>query len=91
MTHPETTPQPPTAPAEILDALATIFREQLDFTGDLRPDLRLVEDAGLDSIRLLTLVVEVENHFRICLEEGDERGVVTVSDLVDLVEARLAG
>lgn len=90
MTSPVTPQAPPAAPAEILDALTTIFREHLDLNGDLRPGLRLVEDLGLDSIRLLTLVVEVENHFRICLEEGDEQGVVTVSDLAELVGARLA-
>lgn len=75
---------------EILGALADIFAEQLEYSGTLHPELRLVEDVGLDSIRMLTLVVEVENHFRICLEEGDEQGVVTVSDLAQLVGARLA-
>jgi len=75
---------------DILVVLADIFHEQLEYPGELRPELRLVEDVGLDSIRMLTLVVEVENHFRICLEEGDEQGVVTVSDLAALVGARLA-
>jgi acyl carrier protein len=79
-----------TAPEEILAVLADIFHEQLDFTEEVRPDLRLVEDIGLDSIRMLTLVVEVENHFHICLEEGDEQGVITVWDLAQLVGERLA-
>jgi len=85
-----TNSQTPPPTDEILGVLADIFHEQLDFTGDLHPDLRLVEDVGLDSIRMITLVVEVENHFRICLEEGDEQGVITVSDLAQLVGERLA-
>ena len=74
----------------ILEVLTGILREHLDFDGEVHPDLRLVEDVGLDSLRMLTLVVEVENSFSICLEEGDEQGVVTVSDLAALVEVRLA-
>jgi acyl carrier protein len=52
--------------------------------------MRLVEDLELDSIRLLTLAVEVENHFRICLDEDDDRAVETVGDLVAVVRRELA-
>ncbi len=51
---------------------------------------RLAEALELDSIRMLTLVVELENHFDICLEEGDEEGVETVGDLVAVLLLRLA-
>ena len=78
------------SPAEIYVTLANIVREHLDFAEELQPEHRLVEDIGLDSLRMLTLVVEVENAFRICLEEGDEQGVVTVADLANLVGERLA-
>ena len=44
--------------------------------------MRLVEDLRLDSIRLLTLAVEVENRFRVRLDEVDEAGIETVGDLV---------
>lgn len=74
---------------EILTALARIARETLDYEGALKSEMRLVEDLELDSIRLLTLATEVEDHFRICLDENDEASITTVSDLVALVEAKI--
>ena len=68
--------------AEILAGIAAVAREHLDWTGELRPEMRLVEELQLDSLKLLTLAVEVENRFRICLDEADETAIVTVADLV---------
>ena len=48
--------------------------------------MRLVEDLELDSLRLLTLAVEVENRFRVAFEPEDDEEIVTVGDLVDAVE-----
>ena len=54
-----------------------------------RPELRLVEDLALDSIQRLTLAVEVENRFRICLDPEDEEGIETVGDLAEVVGRKL--
>lgn len=75
---------------EILATLAAIARDKLGHAGELEPQMRLVEDLELDSIRLLTLATEVEDHFRICLDEDDEAAIVKVADLVDVVERKLA-
>ncbi len=74
---------------EILAAVAAIAREHLEYSGPLAPEMRLVEDLELDSIRLLTLAVEVENRFRICLEASDEAAIETVGDLVRAVRSKL--
>lgn len=76
--------------AEILHSIAELVKNKLGWTGELRPELRLVEDLELDSIRLLTLAMEVEDHFRICLDEEDEAAIVTIGDLVDLIGRKLA-
>lgn len=75
--------------AEILDGIAAVAREHLDFQGELRPEQRLVEDLTLDSIRLLTLAAEVENHFRVALDADDEAGIDTVADLVEAIAEKL--
>jgi acyl carrier protein len=72
----------------ILAALAQIAREHLQWEGTLALETELVPTLRLDSIRLLTLVVEVENRFQICLDEGDEDDLVTAADLVRLIESR---
>ena len=75
---------------EILHRIAEVARDKLDYEGDLRRDMRLVEDLKLDSIRLMTLAMEVEDRFEICLDEEDEEGIVTVADLVGVVRRKLA-
>ncbi len=63
----------------IVSGIVSVAREHLELSDptllelDQRAflDLRLVEDLGLDSIQLLTLAVEVENHFEVVLDEFD--------------------
>ncbi len=76
---------------EILAAIGVLAREKLDWRGTLAPELRLVEDLALDSLRRLTLAVEVENAFRVRLDEGEEGGIETVGELVAAVRRKLGG
>jgi acyl carrier protein len=73
----------------ILSGIAEVARRHLDWQGPFTPDMRLVEDLRLDSIRLLTLAAQVENRFRILLDEADEAGIATVGDLVAIVRRKL--
>src|SRR5690349_16512623 len=73
----------------ILEGIGEVARLYLGWEGVLTPEMRLVEDLRLDSIRLLTLAVEVENRFRILLDETDEGGIQTVGDLVAVVRRKL--
>jgi acyl carrier protein len=67
--------------ASVVAGIAEVARVHLGWQGRLEPNLRLVEDLGLDSIKQLTLAAEVENHFRVCLDVAEDE-VVTVGDLV---------
>jgi acyl carrier protein len=73
----------------ILQVIHEVAREQLGFSGSLRPEMRLAEDLELDSLKTLTLAVEVENRFRICLDPDSEAQIVTVGDLVATVRRKL--
>lgn len=75
---------------EILAGIGEVAREHLAYRGELAGEMRLVEDLELDSIRLLTLAVEVENRFRVRLDEADEAAIETVGDLVAAVRRKLA-
>lgn len=76
----------------VLETLRRIAHEKLGADPDTRftRESRLAEDLALDSIRLLTLAMAVEDHFLICLDEHDEMGLATVGDLVDMVVAKSA-
>lgn len=76
-------------PDEILQGIEAVARTHLGWSGQLSRDLSLIEDLELDSLGALTLAVEVENHFRICLEQEDEAQINTVGDLVAVVQRKL--
>ena len=71
--------------SEILAEIEAVAREHVGFEGRLREEQRLVEELELDSIKVLTLVVEIETRFRIVLEPEVESEVVTVGDLVGVI------
>jgi acyl carrier protein len=73
----------------ILDGIAEVARAHLGREDELTPEMRLVEDLRLDSVRLLTLAAEVENRFRVRLDELDEGSIETVGDLVAVVRRKL--
>lgn len=75
--------------AEILAGIAEVARRHLGRGAPLEPGQRLVEDLGLDSLGLLTLAAEVENHFRVALDPEDEARIATVGDLVDILAGKL--
>ena len=54
-----------------------------------QPELRLAEDLGLDSVGLLTLALELENHYQLRLEENPEDPPRSLSELAELVRNRL--
>lgn len=77
-------------PESTLEGVAQVAESHLGWKGELHLEMHLIEDLELDSLRLLTLAVEVENHFRICLDEDDEAAIETVGDLVRIIEEKTA-
>ena len=77
--------------AEILAGIEEVAREHLGWPGRLEGRLRLMEDLGLDSLKALTLAVEVENRFRVCLDPERDGELVTVADLVAAVRSANGG
>jgi acyl carrier protein len=74
----------------ILEGVREVFAEQLKIH-DLTEETHLIRDLKLDSIQQLTLIVELENRFRVAFGDGDEAGIEKVGDVVDLLERRLSG
>ncbi|MFO0726330.1 MAG: acyl carrier protein [Myxococcota bacterium] len=74
--------------AEIIQAIQGILAQHLGLVRALEPSTRILGDLELDSLAQLTLVTEIENHFQLCFDEGDEVGLETVADLARLVVAK---
>ncbi len=73
----------------ILAEIRRIFADELDRTNPVEPQHSLAADLRVDSMGALILAVGLEDHFRVKLSELDAATVVTVADLVDVVERRL--
>ena len=73
---------------EVLAEIRRVLRDELGLARDPRPEDDLVSDLQLDSVGLLTLVVGLEDRFRIALAEEDAAAVRTVGDLAALVAER---
>lgn len=72
----------------ILGVINEIAKRELRWNGSVERDTRLVEGLGLDSVRRLVLVVELEDRFRVRLDEEDEAALLTAGDLVDLIQRK---
>lgn len=76
----------PADPAAIRARILAIAAQQhpgpLDASGDLSEQL--------DSVQRLTLVVALEDEFRICFEPEDEQEIRTLEQVVALVTAKVA-
>jgi acyl carrier protein len=70
--------------AELLEA-ETGTRPQ-----DLSDDTVLTEGLGLDSIDLVSLIVQVENRFRIKIATEELRSVSKVGQMLDLLQTKIA-
>jgi acyl carrier protein len=56
---------------------------------DLADTKNLREDLGLDSVDVVSIVSQVERHFRIRLSQQELEKLVTVGDLLTLLQSKL--
>ena len=70
--------------SEVAAEIARVLREELGLSREVKPGDDLVTDLQLDSIGLLTVVVKLEDRFRVALAEEDASRVRTVGELAAL-------
>ena len=68
---------------ELMEADTGETYANMDDTKNLRTDL------GLDSVDVVSIVSQVERRFRIRLSQQDLEKLVTLGDVLDLLEAKL--
>ncbi len=57
---------------------------------DIKPEAELVNDLGINSLELADLVLLCEEKLNIEISEEDVNGFVTVGDLVNYLESKVA-
>ena len=73
---------------EIFQFITSVFATRIEVDA-IRESDELIEDLGISSMDILTLISYLEEEFDIRITERMIRRVVTVGDLVDLVQKAL--
>jgi acyl carrier protein len=76
----------PTLIAELSDSVRTIARIAPDVP--ISADTRLVEDLGIDSLDLVSIVLTAQENYGVPIDEDEVAGLRTMADLVLYVERR---
>ena len=82
----ESTPNPPVAQT-VQHLVSSASKRDVAVT----PDTAIVTDLGLESIQVIELLCEVEDHFDLAIEEDALADIQTVGDLTAVVERMLKG
>lgn len=71
---------------DLQEEIRRLAARELDLQDDaLQGDL----SENLDSMQRLSLVVAIEDHYKICFDPVDEQGTLTFQDVVKLVQRKL--
>lgn len=76
---------------KLFEKVSGVLREQfevLPFEGELRPELSLEEDLGLDSLDHIEFVMALEEKFNIIVPEEDSEKFKTLEDIVAYLDER---
>ena len=77
---------------EILDKVTTILSE-LSGIENIRLEHELQRDLALDSLKMVTLLIMLEDNFQIVLDESDMNpfDLINVHNVVDLIKKYVGG
>ena len=76
---------------EVRRKLIEIIRRVTGYSGEITDDMRLSEDIGADSLRIIGIVTAAEAGFRTAIEDDALNDIKTVGDAVDYIVRTLAG
>lgn len=69
------------------DKVVEIIVENLGVNADeVKPESRLIEDLGADSLDAVELSMALEDEFGITIEDEEFAGLVTVEDVVNYID-----
>jgi acyl carrier protein len=59
--------------------------------GAISPGSDLVRDLNINSSHMVDIILDVEDHFNIMLEDQDMESLKTVEDALGIIEGKLSG
>ncbi len=72
--------------AEVLSGLAELVNEETGIsTGDVQLDKSFSDDLDIDSISMMTIVVNAEDKFGVKIPDEEVKNLITVGDAVNFI------
>ena len=75
---------------ELTTKILSIISQNAECGKTVRPDDRIVEDLGIDSLDKLMIIHDLEDEFNITVEDEELKGIKFVRDIVAAIERKLA-
>ena len=73
----------------MFDQIKKVLVEALNVDEEeIKPEAKLNEDLGIDSLAAVELALELENEFGIRIEDEELANLVTVQDVMDIIEKK---
>ena len=72
----------------MFEVIKEVLREQLGVEADIKLDSKLREDLNIDSLLAVQLSVLLENKYDIDITEEELGKLVTIKDVIDLLEIK---
>lgn len=72
-------------PEQIIETLYGFLERFPKAAGKLAPDTKLADDLSLDSVNLMELLVEIEDHYDIGLPLNMMADITTIRELADRI------
>lgn len=79
-----------TIPSSLCDEVAEVVRKAAKLRVDvaLMPESRLVEDLGIDSLDLVGVFLQIQDHFDLIIDDDELIKLAKVSDIARYVRSR---
>jgi len=75
----------------MLDKVKPLMAEALNLNEDeITLEANLKDDLGIDSLDAVELIMELEDEFDVKIEDAEAQAFVTIADIVNTLEAKLA-
>lgn len=71
----------------VLDEIRALVSKNLGVDeAQVKAESNLVADLGADSLDAVELIMEIEDHFDVSINEEDAQNLETVQDIIDYIE-----
>ena len=73
----------------VFETVSKMIAKQLKVEENkVTPDARLVEDLGADSANVMVLIMDLEDHYNMQVEDSAITSLKTVKDVVEYIESK---